>query len=93
MGLGQYNSLGEYCGPHTASSVFLILRFQEKSLQYQCATSLQWGHLGVGLGSRPVDCEMSMMVLFDFFCYYLRLLKVTPDLPEVQKFKKENISS
>ena len=24
-GLGQYNSLGEYCGPHTASSVFLIL--------------------------------------------------------------------
>ena len=24
MGLGQYNSLGEYCGPHTASSVFLI---------------------------------------------------------------------
>ena len=25
MGLGQFNSLGEYCGPHTASSVFLIL--------------------------------------------------------------------
>ena len=25
MGLGQYNSLGEYCCPHTASSVFLIL--------------------------------------------------------------------
>ena len=24
-GLGQYNSLGKYCGPHTASSVFLIL--------------------------------------------------------------------
>ena len=24
-GLGQYNSLGEYCDPHTASSVFLIL--------------------------------------------------------------------
>ena len=24
MGLGQYNSLGEYYGPHTASSVFLI---------------------------------------------------------------------
>ena len=27
MGIGQYNSLGEYCGPHTASSVFLILVF------------------------------------------------------------------
>ena len=25
MGLGKYNSLEEYCGPHTASSVFLIL--------------------------------------------------------------------
>ena len=25
MGLGQYDGLGEYCGPHTASSVFLIL--------------------------------------------------------------------
>ena len=25
MGLGQYNSLGKYCDPHTASSVFLIL--------------------------------------------------------------------
>ena len=25
MGLGQYNSLGKYCDPHTACSVFLIL--------------------------------------------------------------------
>ena len=25
MGLGQYDSLGEYCDPHTASSVLLIL--------------------------------------------------------------------
>ena len=25
MGLGQYNSLGEYCDPRTASSGFLIL--------------------------------------------------------------------
>ena len=25
MGLDQYNGIGEYCGPHTASSVFLIL--------------------------------------------------------------------
>ena len=25
MDLGQYNCLGEYCGPHTDSSVFLIL--------------------------------------------------------------------
>ena len=28
MGLGQYNGLGKYCGPHTASSVFLILIFK-----------------------------------------------------------------
>ena len=25
FGLGQYDGLGKYCGPHTASSVFLIL--------------------------------------------------------------------
>ena len=25
MGLGQYDGREEYCGPHTASSVFLIL--------------------------------------------------------------------
>ena len=25
MGLGQYNRIGKYCGPHTASTVFLIL--------------------------------------------------------------------
>ena len=25
MGLGQYNNLGEYCDPYTASPVFLIL--------------------------------------------------------------------
>ena len=25
MGLGQYDGLGEHCGPHTASSVFLTL--------------------------------------------------------------------
>ena len=31
MGHGQYNSLGEYCGPHTASSVFLILRLCDQS--------------------------------------------------------------
>ena len=27
MGLGQCNSLGEYCGPHTASSVFPVSKF------------------------------------------------------------------
>ena len=32
MGLGQYNSLGEYCDPHTASSVFLILLYARKSV-------------------------------------------------------------
>ena len=30
MGLGQSNSLGEYCGPHTASSVFLISLMSHK---------------------------------------------------------------
>ena len=26
-GLGQYNSLGAYCGPHTASSVSYVIIF------------------------------------------------------------------
>ena len=33
MGLGQYNSLGEYCDPHTASSVFLILVHISRSVK------------------------------------------------------------
>ena len=31
VGLGQYNSLGEYCDPYTASSVFLILIYPRRS--------------------------------------------------------------
>ena len=30
-GLGQYNSLGRYCGPHTASSVFFLISFPAQS--------------------------------------------------------------
>ena len=44
IGLGQYKSLGEYCGPHTASSVFLIL------------VSL----LDVALGHLPLDATLIM---------------------------------
>ena len=29
MGLGQHDGPGEYCDPHTASSVFLKLIFQD----------------------------------------------------------------
>ena len=36
MGLGQYNTLGEYCGPHTASSVFLISYYGSEV--YLCGT-------------------------------------------------------
>ena len=34
MGLGQYNSLAEYCDPHTAPSVFLILVSMIESDQF-----------------------------------------------------------
>ena len=34
MGLGQYNSLGKYCDPHTASSVFFILFFALKCFPF-----------------------------------------------------------
>ena len=29
IGLGQYDSVGEYCDPYTASSVFLISLFKK----------------------------------------------------------------
>ena len=34
VGLDQYGSLEEYCGPHTASSVFLILLVSLSDSQY-----------------------------------------------------------
>ena len=34
MGIGQYNGLGAYCGPHTASEVFLILRRPAQLTQF-----------------------------------------------------------
>ena len=39
MGLGQYNSLGEYYDPHTASSVFLILIFTLLEIQIECSVT------------------------------------------------------
>ena len=32
MDLGQFKGLGEYCGPNTASSVFLILYYYSKGI-------------------------------------------------------------
>ena len=54
MGPGQYNSLGEYCGSHIASSVFLILlppfllqfEFDSKAFRMElycdCAQHYSW---------------------------------------------------
>ena len=41
IGLGQYDSLGEYCNPHTASSVFLILLFFSHFTLHLAFPSLQ----------------------------------------------------
>ena len=37
MGLGQYDSLGKYCDPHTASSVFLILASTSTAILFAVA--------------------------------------------------------
>ena len=50
MGLGQYNSLGEYCGPHTASSGFLILIYVWPEI------SLMIGNMSSNLGNELVQC-------------------------------------
>ena len=48
MGLGQYNSLGEgYCGPHTASEVFLIILLILHTVKYLC-----WQYI-IGMASLP----------------------------------------
>ena len=44
MGLGQYDGLGEYCGPHTASSVSLILVFYTISGILPVLDLPQWSH-------------------------------------------------
>ena len=45
MGLGQYDGLGEYCGPHTASSLFLILLPNSIHI---CAIIMQYFHIQTG---------------------------------------------
>ena len=47
MGLGQHNSLGEYCGPHTAFSVFLILVFIQLCELATIDPGVEHGSLGV----------------------------------------------
>ena len=44
MGRGQYNGLGEYCDPYTASSVFLILSLIKQITSKKCVISLN-GHV------------------------------------------------
>ena len=53
MDLGQYDSLGEYCDPHTASSVFLILTLDQNGKCYLVNSSeayLQEKEIKAGLG-------------------------------------------
>ena len=54
MGLGHYNSLGEYCHPHNASSVFLIIILISFSLAI---------HLGVKQLTVVTDDRMSSLPL------------------------------
>ena len=47
MGIGQYNILGEYFDPHTASSVFLILLFytlKNKHVKAPSVCSQAWSY-------------------------------------------------
>ena len=59
MGLGQYDSRGEYYGMSTASSVFLILTVTCDILPFlefnMGLHSLVWGSIGGGGGSVSVS--------------------------------------
>ena len=48
MGLSQYVSLGEYCDPHTASSVFLILVCIRKEINSELEIQLL---ISIGFGN------------------------------------------
>ena len=50
LGLGQYDGLWEYCGPHTASSVFLILVHSQISYIDMCLDGVLVDGRGVSDG-------------------------------------------
>ena len=63
MGLGQYNSLGEYCVPHTASSVFVISILTGSLVMSLCPDGHQKPPLASGgrsdLGNVPTRLSVS----------------------------------
>ena len=63
MGLGQYNNLVEYCGPHTASSVFLILVFHTVYTHSYCRES--HNYVEVIILNLPNDIEHITLVSYE----------------------------
>ena len=55
MGLGQYDSLGEYCGPRTASTVFLIL-----VIIFYYGDHVSKRHINVSIGIQGVSWDMAL---------------------------------
>ena len=70
-GLGQYYNLGEYCGPHTASSVFLLIIsspppppprvLNDRSLRtlMRVLVPREWGHLDPDQGGLHLCTSLS----------------------------------
>ena len=100
MGLGQYNSLGEYCGPHTASSVFLILILHEQVFDIDLIlVRLSKITAGMSLhdhkdvsGSPTLFCYslqwkvMAYISLFLFNCMFYQLLRVQHSCSSTQSW-------
>ena len=87
MGLGQYNSLGEYCGPHTASAVFLILIFPTKFLMKTFSLLLQQVHFHTfSFSKKSMKSKTHTTVNVDIFaCTHFRAF------PKIDNFAQINI--
>ena len=70
LNLGQYNSPGEYCDPHTASSVFLrLLGLLLVESNQVCdfnhvLDETSMGRLSYGSVRHNVDCAKSIIEVF-----------------------------
>ena len=61
MGLHQYNSLGEYCDPHTAYSVFLILMVWGE-MDIPSSNAQHYGQVRDGYNVKNIISEMKCWI-------------------------------
>ena len=74
VGLGQYDSRGEYCDPHTASSVFLILIFLIEETMRCTALVFTMGDVRIKDREHLSVRGLRYLTLFSIYCMYINIL-------------------